>query len=128
MYTVRRRQIGDVGVVRRLARQDGHPCRTTHSSRGKVSLIQSSLINEMSLYMRHVIERFHVQVLVVGEDEDYVLALPGSTSATSRSRAEQRQLILDGVEIQDRAMADFQKSEKDRSARDELHVGATQCR
>lgn len=37
-----------------------------------MALVKGALVNEMLLSQGHVVERVHVQVLVIGEDEDDV--------------------------------------------------------
>lgn len=72
--TVRRGQVGDIGVMRGLARQNRHSRGTADGRSCEVAFVEGSLVNQMPLDVRHVVERVQVKVLIIGENEDHIAA------------------------------------------------------
>ena len=70
--TIRRRKVGHVGVVSSLAGEDRHARWAANSRRCVVALVESALIEQMLLDQRHVIQRVHVKVLIIRQDEENV--------------------------------------------------------
>lgn len=66
MSTVRRVHVSDIDVVCSFAGQKRGARRTAERYGAVVSMKGRSLLNEMVLKMGHIIQRLHVQVLVVG--------------------------------------------------------------
>jgi len=72
-----------------FAGPETHKRRTTQGNCAEMALVEGSLVYEMLLDKRHVGERVHLQILVVGEDEDDI----GSITVGPR-RASQAILIV----------------------------------
>ena len=68
--------VGDVGVVCQLAGPEGDSGGAADSCGAVVALIEGALVPEMLLDQRKVVQRLHVQVLVVGQNKHNVRLLP----------------------------------------------------
>lgn len=64
--------ICDIGVVRRLPRQQADTRWTANCNRAKVLAVVSSLLNKMLLDIWHVVKGTELLVLVISQDEDNV--------------------------------------------------------
>lgn len=76
LRTIWRAHVGDVGVMRRLARPKCHSRRATESGGAKVAFERRALVDEMFLDIRHVIQRLHMEVLIVRQNEDDIWSRP----------------------------------------------------
>lgn len=86
--------ICDIGVVRRLPRQQAYTRWTANCDRAKVFAIVCSLLNKMLLNIRHVVKGTESLVLVISQDEDDVrlplLHVLGDDSAGTNGQCRQR--------------------------------------
>ena len=64
--------VRDVGVVSGFPSQESHPRRAADGRCAKVLLEEGPLLGDVLVDMRQVIQRVHVQVLVIRQDEDNV--------------------------------------------------------
>lgn len=72
LLTIWRGDIRDVGVVGGLSGQESHSRRAADGRGAKMLLEQCSLLNDVLVDVREVIQRVHVQILVISQDEDDV--------------------------------------------------------
>ncbi len=101
--------VGDVGVVRQPASQQGDASRAADGRGAVVALVQSALVDEVLLDQGHVVQRVHVQVLVVGEHEHNVRLLALGIRAPFAAQTQRPLLIAasqDGRELQARRDGD----------------------
>lgn len=68
--TKRRKHVGDVGVVGELARPEVDAAGAADGDGAVVLGEGRALIHKVLLHQWHVVQRVHVRVLVVGQDED----------------------------------------------------------
>lgn len=64
--------ISDVGVVCSFTSQESNSGWTAHCSRAIVFIIVGSFLQQVFSHQWHVIKRLEVNILVVGQDEDYI--------------------------------------------------------
>lgn len=86
-HTIRGIDIRDIGIMRRAACPERHARRAADGNRAKVSLKEGAPVGQMLLHKWHVIEGLHVQVLVVGQDEDNVGTVTAAAAAAASNRA-----------------------------------------
>jgi hypothetical protein len=73
--TVGRVHVSDVGVVCQLAGPERDSGGAANGRGAVVALIEGALVSEMLLDQRQIIQRLHVQVLVICQDEHNVRLL-----------------------------------------------------
>lgn len=64
--------ISDVGVVCSFTSQESNSGWTAHCSCAIVFIIVSSFFQQVFSHQGHVIKRLEVNILIVGQDEDYI--------------------------------------------------------
>jgi hypothetical protein len=67
--------------MRRLARPQTYTRRTTKRNRAIMLLEECSLIDEVFLRIRKVIQRIHMQILIIGQNEEDVWFPPSVSLA-----------------------------------------------
>ena len=101
--------VGDVGVVRQPARQQGDTGRAADGRGAVVALVQSAFVDEVLLDQGDIVQRVHVQVLVVGQDEHNVGLLAVGIGAEFAAQTQRPLLVAasqDGRELQARREGD----------------------
>lgn len=96
MQTPRRMKICDVGVMGRLARPHAYP-RGTAKGHGAVMVSEESpMISNMLFQVRHMRKGVHMEVLVIGQDENDIrlfasIERPLDIASGCRCETQQRQ-------------------------------------
>jgi hypothetical protein len=75
--TIRRVDICDICIVGSFPSPQTDSGWAAKGNCTEVSLVESSLVNQMLLNEGHVVQRVHMYVLVIGQDKDYIGTLAG---------------------------------------------------